>query len=146
MAYEVLARKWRPQVFEEVVGQDAITKTLKNALEFDRLHHAYVFSGARGVGKTTTARLLAKALNCHKTDGPNPVPCGTEDHMRFLSGNRGRTFPWMSLNLMPPRIRGSTIFATSYSKALTSVPPGIDLRSSSSTRFTCCRSPRLTRC
>ena len=79
MAYEVLARKWRPQVFEEVVGQDAITKTLKNALQYDRLHHAYVFSGARGVGKTTTARLLAKALNCHKTEGPNPVPCGNEE-------------------------------------------------------------------
>ncbi len=77
MSYQVLARKWRPQVFEEVVGQEAITRTLRNAVETGRLHHAYLFSGARGVGKTTTARLLAKALNCHKKEGPNPVPCIT---------------------------------------------------------------------
>lgn len=75
MSYQVIARKWRPQSFEEVTGQEAITQTLRNALEHDRLHHAYLFSGARGVGKTTTARLLAKALNCHKTPLPNPEPC-----------------------------------------------------------------------
>lgn len=75
MSYQVIARKWRPQTFEEVTGQEAITQTLRNAIDHDRLHHAYLFSGARGVGKTTTARLLAKALNCHKTDGPNPNPC-----------------------------------------------------------------------
>ncbi|MEP6945536.1 MAG: DNA polymerase III subunit gamma/tau [Acidobacteriota bacterium] len=75
MSYQVIARKWRPQTFEEVTGQEIITHTLRNAIEHDRLHHAYLFSGARGVGKTTTARLLAKALNCHKTDGPNLTPC-----------------------------------------------------------------------
>lgn len=75
MSYQVIARKWRPQTFEEVTGQEAITRTLRNAVEHDRLHHAYLFSGARGVGKTTTARLLAKALNCHKTNKPNPTPC-----------------------------------------------------------------------
>lgn len=75
MSYQVIARKWRPQTFGEVTGQEAITQTLRNAIEHDRLHHAYLFSGARGVGKTTTARLLAKALNCHKTSGPNPDPC-----------------------------------------------------------------------
>lgn len=79
MSYQVIARKWRPQTFEEVTGQEAITQTLRNALEHDRLHHAYLFSGARGVGKTTTARLLAKALNCHKTPTPNPVPCSPDD-------------------------------------------------------------------
>ena len=79
MSYQVIARKWRPQTFEDVIGQDAITQTLRNAIEFDRLHHAYLFSGARGVGKTTTARLLAKALNCHKTDFPNPKPCDSAD-------------------------------------------------------------------
>jgi len=78
MSYQVIARKWRPQTFEEVTGQEAITQTLKNAIEHDRLHHAYLFSGARGVGKTTTARLLAKALNCHKTAVPNPVPCSPD--------------------------------------------------------------------
>lgn len=75
MSYQVIARKWRPQTFEEVTGQEAITRTLRNAIEHERLHHAYLFSGARGVGKTTTARLLAKALNCHKTQSPNPKPC-----------------------------------------------------------------------
>jgi DNA polymerase-3 subunit gamma/tau len=79
MSYQVIARKWRPQTFEEVTGQEVITHTLRNAIEHDRLHHAYLFSGARGVGKTTTARLLAKSLNCHKTTGPNLVPCSTMD-------------------------------------------------------------------
>jgi DNA polymerase-3 subunit gamma/tau len=77
MSYQVIARKWRPQTFEEVTGQELITQTLRNAIEHDRLHHAYLFSGARGVGKTTTARILAKALNCRKTDGPNVHPCRT---------------------------------------------------------------------
>jgi DNA polymerase-3 subunit gamma/tau len=79
MSYQVIARKWRPQAFEEVTGQDHITRTLRNAIEHERLHHAYVFSGARGVGKTTTARLFAKALNCHKTAKPNPQPCKAGD-------------------------------------------------------------------
>jgi len=85
MSYQVIARKWRPNTFEEVTGQEAITQTLRNALEHDRLHHAYLFSGARGVGKTTTARLLAKALNCHKTDKPNPVPCSPNDETSCAS-------------------------------------------------------------
>ena len=79
MTYQVIARKWRPQTFDEVTGQEPITRTLRNAIEHQRLHHAYLFSGARGVGKTTTARLLAKALNCHKSDGPTPTPCRTDD-------------------------------------------------------------------
>ncbi|HEV7645612.1 MAG TPA: DNA polymerase III subunit gamma/tau [Pyrinomonadaceae bacterium] len=79
MSYQVIARKWRPQTFEEVTGQEAVTRTLRNAVQYERLHHAYLFSGARGVGKTTTARLLAKALNCHKTDRPNPIPCSPND-------------------------------------------------------------------
>src|ERR671926_735831 len=79
MSYQVIARKWRPQTFDEVTGQDAITRTLRNAIEHERLHHAYLFSGARGVGKTTTARLLAKALNCHKATQPTPTPCRSDD-------------------------------------------------------------------
>jgi DNA polymerase-3 subunit gamma/tau len=72
MPYEVLARKWRPQLFEEVIGQEHITQTLKNALLSDRLAHAYLFSGARGVGKTSVARILAKALNCRNGQEANP--------------------------------------------------------------------------
>ncbi len=79
MSYQVIARKWRPQTFEEVTGQEPITRTLRNAIEHERLHHAYLFSGARGVGKTTTARLLAKALNCHKSKNPTPTPCAIDD-------------------------------------------------------------------
>lgn len=75
MTYQVIARKWRPQTFDEVTGQEPITRTLRNAIEHQRLHHAYLFSGARGVGKTTTARLLAKALNCHKAQIPTASPC-----------------------------------------------------------------------
>jgi len=79
MSYQVIARKWRPQSFDEVTGQEAITRTLRNTIEHQRLHHAYLFSGARGVGKTTTARLLAKALNCHKAKQPTGTPCRTDD-------------------------------------------------------------------
>lgn len=79
MSYQVIARKWRPQSFAEVTGQEPITRTLRNAIEHERLHHAYLFSGARGVGKTTTARLLAKALNCHKAQQPTPTPCRMDD-------------------------------------------------------------------
>jgi len=73
MAYQVLARKYRPQSFQEVIGQEPVIRALTNALESGRTAHAYLFSGIRGVGKTTTARLLAKALNCDK--GPTPGPC-----------------------------------------------------------------------
>jgi|GEM_PF-255637 len=79
MSYQVIARKWRPQSFEEVTGQEAVTRTLRNAIEHERLHHAYLFSGARGVGKTTTARLLAKAVNCHRAAKPTPAPCRVDD-------------------------------------------------------------------
>ena len=75
VSYQVLARKWRPQTFDAVVGQDAITRTLRNALASGRVAHAYLFAGPRGVGKTTTARLLAKALLCPERTGAEA--CGT---------------------------------------------------------------------
>lgn len=75
MAYQVLARKYRPQSFEEVIGQEHITRTLKNAAETKRIAHGFLFTGMRGVGKTTLARILSKALNCEQ--GPTPTPCNT---------------------------------------------------------------------
>ncbi len=73
MSYQVLARKYRPQLFKEVVGQLHATQTLQNALDLKRIHHAYLFTGARGIGKTTVARILAKALNCET--GISKEPC-----------------------------------------------------------------------
>src|SRR4030042_6444428 len=75
MADQVVARKWRPQTFEEVVGQEPITRTLQNALAQGRVAHAFIFSGPRGVGKTSVARIVAKALNC--VQGPTPPPDNT---------------------------------------------------------------------
>jgi DNA polymerase-3 subunit gamma/tau len=85
MSYQVIARKWRPQRFEDVTGQEVLTRTLQNSIEHGRLHHAYLFSGARGVGKTTTARLVAKALNCHKSDQPTATPCAATDETACAS-------------------------------------------------------------
>ncbi|MBL8514739.1 MAG: AAA family ATPase, partial [Betaproteobacteria bacterium] len=74
MSHQVLARKWRPRVFADVIGQDHVMKALSNALDTGRIHHAYLFTGTRGVGKTTLARILAKALNCET--GVTSNPCG----------------------------------------------------------------------
>ena len=74
MSYQVLARKWRPQFFEEVIGQKHVVKTLQNAIIGNRIAHAFLFTGQRGIGKTSIARILAKALNCQ--EGPTPHPCG----------------------------------------------------------------------
>ncbi len=84
MSYLVLARKWRPQNFEDIAGQGHITRTLQNAIKTNRIAHAYLFTGVRGVGKTTAARILAKALNCEK--GPTPTPCNECQHCVEITG------------------------------------------------------------
>ena len=88
MSYQVLARKYRPQRFSEVIGQDHVTKTLKNAIEQQRIAHGYIFSGHRGIGKTTIARILAMALNCRSTDHPVPEPCGVCDSCREIKAGQ----------------------------------------------------------
>ncbi|MGB7947282.1 MAG: DNA polymerase III subunit gamma/tau, partial [Candidatus Binatia bacterium] len=86
MGYLVLARKWRPQSFDDIAGQEHITRTLRNAIRANRIAHAYLFTGVRGVGKTTAARVLAKALNCQK--GPTPNPCNNCSHCdEITNGN-----------------------------------------------------------
>ncbi|MBU2413646.1 MAG: DNA polymerase III subunit gamma/tau, partial [Gammaproteobacteria bacterium] len=87
MSYQVLARKWRPQTFLEMAGQDHVLQALVNALRQQRLHHAYLFTGTRGVGKTTIARIFAKCLNC-ETNGISPEPCGTCDSCREIAEGR----------------------------------------------------------
>ncbi|HYJ04429.1 MAG TPA: DNA polymerase III subunit gamma/tau [Chthoniobacterales bacterium] len=84
MSYQVFARKYRPQTFDDLVGQAHVTRTLKNAVEQNRLAHAYLFVGPRGVGKTSTARILAKALNC--VNGPTVTPCGVCDSCKEITG------------------------------------------------------------
>ena len=86
MSYQVLARKWRPQQFDDVIGQPAVTRTLRNAIASGRIAQAFVFAGPRGVGKTTTARILARALSCAK--GPTADPCGACDACREIAEGR----------------------------------------------------------
>jgi len=83
MSYQVIARKWRPQTFSDLVGQSHVTSTLANAIKNNRVAHAYIFSGARGVGKTTAARILAKAMNCAR--GPTAEPCGECDSCKEIA-------------------------------------------------------------
>ncbi|HJN76052.1 MAG TPA: DNA polymerase III subunit gamma/tau [Myxococcota bacterium] len=84
MSYQAIARKWRPGTFEEICGQGHVTQTLQNALRLERIHHAFLFTGARGVGKTTAARTFARALNC--AEGPTPTPCGECSSCKEISG------------------------------------------------------------
>src|SRR3989441_5759537 len=86
MSYQVLARKWRPQRFDDVIGQQAVTRTLRNAITSGRIAHAFVFAGQRGSGKTTTARILARALSCVK--GPTADPCGVCDACTEIAQGR----------------------------------------------------------
>ncbi len=94
MSYLVMARKWRPRNFDEMVGQEHIARTLRNAIESGRVSHAFLFTGTRGVGKTTSARILAKALNCQK--GPTATPC--EQCENCLALNRGASMDVLEID------------------------------------------------
>lgn len=86
MSYLVLARKYRPKNFENIVGQDHVVRALSHALESQRLHHAYLFTGTRGIGKTTLSRILAKSLNCEK--GITASPCGICEACKAIDSDR----------------------------------------------------------
>src|SRR5690606_13111612 len=89
--YRVLARKYRPKTFNELIGQDALVRTLSNALRSGRIAHAFILTGVRGVGKTTTARIVARALNCIGVDGdggPTTEPCGVCEHCTAIAQDR----------------------------------------------------------
>jgi DNA polymerase-3 subunit gamma/tau len=89
--YRVLARKYRPATFADLIGQEAMIRTLRNAFAQNRVHHAFMLTGVRGVGKTTTARIIARALNCIGPDGkggPTPDPCGTCPECRAILADR----------------------------------------------------------
>jgi DNA polymerase-3 subunit gamma/tau len=88
MSYQVIARRWRPQFFSDVVGQEHVTRTLKNAIKQGRLAHAFLFTGPRGVGKTSTARILARAINCPNLNLENPEPCNECETCRALLEDR----------------------------------------------------------
>src|SRR5438477_11786373 len=85
MSYTVLARRYRSRTFDEVVGQEHVAQTLKRAIESGRIAHAYLFCGTRGTGKTSMARILAKALNCRSSDKPTTEPCGKCDSCLAIS-------------------------------------------------------------
>lgn len=98
-AYQVLARKYRPETFADLIGQDAMVRTLKNAFEADRIAHAFIMTGIRGTGKTTTARIIAKGLNCVGPDGnggPTIEPCGVCD--QCVSIREGRHVDVMEMD------------------------------------------------
>ena len=90
MSYQVLARKYRPQRFSDVIGQDHVVRTLKNAMAQQRMAHGYIFSGHRGIGKTTIARILAMALNCRSASHPVAEPCGVCDSCREIREGSAR--------------------------------------------------------
>ena len=108
MTYQVLARKWRPKDFASLVGQEHVVRALRHALETKRLHHAYLFTGTRGVGKTTLARILAKSINCEKGITSKPCgKCGPCRHVQqHLAAAVDRRFMMVQQNFTQPLAQG----------------------------------------
>ena len=92
MSYQVLARKYRPNSFDEVIGQDHVIQVIKNSIEQERVHQAFLFSGTRGIGKTSIARLLAKSLNCMSSDSPTPQPCNKCESSKAIQEGKSIDF------------------------------------------------------
>ena len=134
MSYLVLARKYRPQRFAELVGQEHVARTLTNAIAQNRVHHAFLFTGARGVGKTSAARILAKALCCEK--GPTAAPCGVCDICQEIAGGRSVD---VHRDRRAPRTPRSTSTQVVREGVRYLPARGAHARSTSSTRSTCCR-------
>src|SRR4051812_46838589 len=139
MSYQVLARKWRPKNFASLVGQEHVVRALRHALDSKRLHHAYLFTGTRGVGKTTLARILAKALNCET--GITSKPCG-KCHA-CVEVDSGRFVDLLEWTRRPTR---RSTRCASFLTRLSTCPCRDASRSTSSTKRTCCRNLRSTRC
>jgi len=137
----VLALRWRPRTFEEVVGQQTVTRTLQNALSSGRIGHAFLLSGARGVGKTTTARILAKALNCSRGDKPTPRPCDKCPACQEITAGASLD---VQRSTAPPTMASSRCGSCARARATTR--PGTASRSGSSTRSTCSRPGPSTPC
>ena len=141
MTYVALYRKYRSQSFAELMGQEHVTQTLQNALRFNRVAHAYLFHGARGCGKTSTARLLARALNCVAQDGPTPTPCGA---CRLCVSIRDGA----CMDVIEMDAASETGIDDVREKIIENVstrPARPVIRSISSTRSTTCRQKRSTR-
>jgi len=131
VSYQVLARKWRPKTFSELVGQDHVVKVLTHGLAEGRIHHAFLFTGTRGVGKTTIARILAKSLNC--LEGVSAEPCGVCEHCAAI--DEGRFVDLMEIDA------ASRTKVDDTREILDNVPYAplrAATRSTSSMRSTCC--------
>ena len=131
--YTVVARRYRPQQFDELIGQESVAQALKNAVTGDRVAHAYLFTGARGVGKTSAARILAKALNCAK--GPTPTPCDKCSSCTAIADGE---------DIDVREIDGAS--NNSVETSCRSARRAVITRFTSSTKFTCSRRRRSTRC
>jgi DNA polymerase-3 subunit gamma/tau len=142
-AYTVLARKYRPRTFEDLIGQEAMVRTLANAFSSGRIAHAFMLTGVRGVGKTTTARLLARALNYETDTVHQPSVDLTVDGRHCKSIIEGGT--WTCWNWTPPRAPRSTRCASCWTGCATPRSRRAT-RSTSSTKCTCCRRRRSTPC